>query len=439
MIQTPFETQKIEYTPNVRRYQTIVDEAYGFASSELLRLLLGEEQLLGRLRSMKRYFLLDQGDWYVHLMDIAGHELAKGVADINPNKLRSLLELALRTSKANMDPFKDDLSCYLQPYTLIQKLDAIHSTSKFQNNKAREQGLAAALKAPGAGDGTAPAAAGALKGLEAFTLAYRVRWPLSLVVSKKTLTKYQLIFRHLFFCKHVEMRLGETWANHQTLKELDLGPSFSRSFSLRHRMLHFVQNFAYYLMVEVIEPNWHQLELKLQSVQTVDEVLRFHNAFLDQCLKECLLTNQQLLKLLTKLLSTCVLFADNIERFTQSVKVHDSEMMRDDAPVDEDGRKRIPLDIRRMTRIRVESHHIAMVVAQKNYIVMIDRFVQLFDDKLGQFIAHLRDKSSTHYDHHLANLYTRLDFNDYYSSKYFGEGQQSRGAPRPREEEESKE
>ena len=28
----------------------------------------------------------------------------------------------------------------------------------------------------------------------------------------------------------------------------------------------------------------------------MDEVLRYHNAFLDKCLKECLLTNQHLLK-----------------------------------------------------------------------------------------------------------------------------------------------
>ena len=34
-----------------------------------------------------------------------------------------------------------------------------------------------------------------LTGLEAFTLDYRVEWPVSLVVSRKAITKYQLLFR----------------------------------------------------------------------------------------------------------------------------------------------------------------------------------------------------------------------------------------------------
>lgn len=32
-----------------------------------------------------------------------------------------------------------------------------------------------------------------------------MRWPLSLVIWKKTLTKYQLIFRHLFHCKQLNV------------------------------------------------------------------------------------------------------------------------------------------------------------------------------------------------------------------------------------------
>jgi cobalt-zinc-cadmium efflux system membrane fusion protein len=38
---------------------------------------------------------------------------------------------------------------------------------------------------------------GTLKVHEAFTLDYRVKWPLTLIISKKAINKYQLIFRHL--------------------------------------------------------------------------------------------------------------------------------------------------------------------------------------------------------------------------------------------------
>lgn len=44
---------------------------------------------------------------------------------------------------------------------------------------------------------------------------FQVQWPLSIVISKKALSKYQLIFRFLFHCKHVERQLCGAWQIHQ--------------------------------------------------------------------------------------------------------------------------------------------------------------------------------------------------------------------------------
>lgn len=55
-----------------------------------------------------------------------------------------------------------------------------------------------------------------LRGVEGLMLSFSVRWPLSLVLSKKSLTKYQLLFRHLFFAKHVQRLLSKnSWREHQ--------------------------------------------------------------------------------------------------------------------------------------------------------------------------------------------------------------------------------
>ncbi|CAM9679069.1 unnamed protein product, partial [Phaeothamnion confervicola] len=48
-----------------------IERAYDFASRTLLELVMGEERLRARLRSMKHYFLLDRGDFFVHFMDVA--------------------------------------------------------------------------------------------------------------------------------------------------------------------------------------------------------------------------------------------------------------------------------------------------------------------------------------------------------------------------------
>lgn len=64
-------------------------------------------------RSVKHYFLLDQGDFIVQFMDMAEEELQKDIDYIMPTRLESLLELALRTSVVNEDKYKDDVRLVL--------------------------------------------------------------------------------------------------------------------------------------------------------------------------------------------------------------------------------------------------------------------------------------------------------------------------------------
>lgn len=53
---------------------------------------------MGRLKSVKHYFLMDQGDFIVQFMDASEQELAKNIDDIIPTRLESLLGLCLRYS-----------------------------------------------------------------------------------------------------------------------------------------------------------------------------------------------------------------------------------------------------------------------------------------------------------------------------------------------------
>ena len=77
-------------------------------------------------------------------------------------------------------------------------------------------------------------------------------------------------------------------------------------------MLDFVLSFQYYMMAEVIEPRWHTLFNSIRSVNTLDEVLQLHTDCLDTCLKECMLTNPYLLKIVSKLLAVCTSFSAKI-------------------------------------------------------------------------------------------------------------------------------
>jgi gamma-tubulin complex component 2 len=139
-------------------------------------------------------------------------------------------------------------------------------------------------------------------GFNALTLDYTVTFPLSLIISRKALTKYQLIFRHHLYLRHTESLLSEAWTEHKMplwkrpSKHSDINGWKYRIFALRNRMTVFVQQFSYYITNEILEPNHNQLKDALSKVSTVDQVLQIHSDFLDSCLKECMLTNSKLLR-----------------------------------------------------------------------------------------------------------------------------------------------
>lgn len=138
-------------------FAELVDRAFRFAAATVLEVLFREHQLLERLRSMKHYFFLDLGDLYVNFMDLAEEELNKEAARVPRDRVEALLSLAVSTSVANVDPFKEDVACAFAPYSMERHLDAIH-------------GREGARETPAASD---------LKGVSAFMLDYKVSWYLS--------------------------------------------------------------------------------------------------------------------------------------------------------------------------------------------------------------------------------------------------------------------
>ena len=75
----------------------------------------------------------------VHFMDISEEEMNKKVNEIKLNRLESLLELSLRITSANSDPYKDDLRVKLFKFDLktmiskIQSLDSQQGTKDFND------------------------------------------------------------------------------------------------------------------------------------------------------------------------------------------------------------------------------------------------------------------------------------------------------------------
>lgn len=305
----------IPHTFDDPRFLENVNSAYAFANSSLLTLLLTTHALPARLRSLKHYFFLDRSDFFSYFLELGNSELKKPAKSVNVGKLQSLLDIVLRQpgSVAAEDPFKEDVKVVMNEIGLTGWLMQVVNVK--------------GLDADGGSiTSYTPAAASVsgdekdISGFEALTLDYAVPFPLSLVVSRVTLTRYQLLFRYLLSLRHLETLLVSSWTEH--CKGLSWRHKSSdkrieewkrRAWTLRSRMLCFVQQLLYFCTSEVIEPNWVAFMSRLSAAEagdgesatesgtarvkrTVDELMQDHVDFLATCLKECMLTNSKLLR-----------------------------------------------------------------------------------------------------------------------------------------------
>eukprot|EP01035_Chromulina_nebulosa_P022364 gene22364-28958_t len=122
-------------------------------------------------------------------MDTSEKDLMQDVKDILLAKIHNQLQLAILTSTIGSDHNKDELTCSFATHNLIQHLHLIQSAGSSSSQTDP-------YMAPSQG----------LKGIEALTLDYQVSWPVSIVLSRRAITKYQLLSRLLYFSKHVERR-----------------------------------------------------------------------------------------------------------------------------------------------------------------------------------------------------------------------------------------
>ncbi|KAL2834470.1 Spc98 family-domain-containing protein [Aspergillus cavernicola] len=311
------------------RFLENVNAAYTYANASLLNLLLTKNSLTTRFRSLKHYFFLDRSDFFSYFLELGASELRKPAKVVNESKLQSLLDLVLRQpgSIAAQDPFKEDVKVRMNKIGLTKWLMQVVSVSGIDqdNPDAALERYQTPQTQPGDDDKD-------IVGFDALELDYSVPFPLSLVIGRKTVLRYQLIFRHLLSLRHLETMLSTAWLDQSKIhgwrhrssdRRLELWKR--RAWSLRSKMLVFVQQLLYFCTAEVVEPNWQNLMDRVNGTdadgsevtvngtkqvnRTVDELMQDHVDFLDTCLKECMLTQAKLLKIHSKLLTCCTMFA----------------------------------------------------------------------------------------------------------------------------------
>jgi gamma-tubulin complex component 2 len=333
-------TPTLQHYLNFGSMAAFIQSRYDAASSALVNLLMKDFNLMGALRSMKQYFLLDHGDFLLHFLDSAEDELLKELGDISTGRIQHWLRMSVQLTELNgsradarSTPSKSPtlsplaLRCRFQPISLTNRIDSINMQGPGSNgaNEGIQGRDGTVMETP---QDTYGMSNKGLTGVETFVLDFPVvPFPISMVLTDGAISKYQLLFSLLFNIKHVERRLLRIWEDHQAMKELNsVRGLFGPTFLLRQKMLHFAQNLIYYFMFEIIEPNFLEMERQMVDPatagrRTVDNIVEVHEAFLQRTVEACLLTNRELVGTLTKLMTTCLMFADQMKLFTEATRI----------------------------------------------------------------------------------------------------------------------
>ncbi|GAA5873861.1 hypothetical protein JCM3774_000705 [Rhodotorula dairenensis] len=311
-----------------------IEAAYTYANKTLLKLLLEEEHLLSRLETIKQCFFINHGDVFTHFLDMAKQELNRKKKRIVQERLQTQLDLALLRStpasaqgQNNSDGFKDDLRIVFEDVTVADwLLKVVNQTGALVGPDGTPVDMHDAGRRSGGAEKQAKDAPEPI-GWDVFNLDYSVKFPLSLVLSRKSITYYQMIFRHLLRLRQLERIFQDTWTEHLKTPSWrnrspypELQSWKGRVFALRARMYDFIQQMFDFAVSEVLEVRWGELRKKLERCETVDQLLKDHDNFLNTCTNECLLTNEKLLELFhQKLFNTCYVFANYTTSFTRIV------------------------------------------------------------------------------------------------------------------------
>lgn len=337
---TPIAFDDVHFLDNI-------NHAYSVANRELLSLMLAKSSLRNRLRSVKHYFFLDRAEFFLYFLELSSSELAKPRRSVNIGKLQSLLDIVLHQpgSIATSDPYKDDVSVKLNDLGLVPWLMKIVNVQGLDTDDPAQM---EAYRVPASTTGSS-ADEKDIHGYEALELDYSVPFPLSLIISRKTITRYQLILRYTLSLRHLEQTLLDSWSEHN--KALSwLSHSHTRrieiwkrrAWTLRARMLVFVQQMLFYATAEVLEPQFQKLMTKVDILeradlstasskhliselgtfdesQTVDSLIQSHLDMLDTSLKDLGLTQSKLLRIHAKMVAGCTMFASYTSNLTRNL------------------------------------------------------------------------------------------------------------------------
>jgi gamma-tubulin complex component 3 len=275
-------SKELRYGDTANLEQSIGD-AYKTTMARLIDLMANKFKLFEHLQALKKYLLLGAGDFIAVLMESLSQNLDRPANTQYRHTLTAQLEHAVRNSNAQFD----------SP-DVLRRLD-----SRMLELSHGEIGW------------------------DVFTLEYKIDAPVDVIVTPFGSKQYLKVFNFLWRVKRVEFALGSTWRRCMTGARGVLGTVADKVGSdwkvarcAVAEMIHFVNQLQYYILFEVIESSWNELQEALHKPEsTLDDLIEAHAKYLMNITRKGLLGSQHtdFTGQLHELLKIMLLYKDTVD------------------------------------------------------------------------------------------------------------------------------
>lgn len=212
---------------------------------------------------------------------------------------------------------------------------------------------------------------------------------------------YLKIFNFLWRIKRVEYSLSYIWRRHMnsvhdSISIKKFSKQFHQYYIVRNEMLHFIKNFQYYIMFEVLESSWQDLLKDIKNAPNLDFLITSHSKYLLNIMNKSLLSSDILLKDLTDILTIIIQFC-NIQDNLFIILLE----------------KDIIQNVNLKKFQNQENNFKSETLLIDNFQNQLIKISKEYNEKLEIFIHKLAENN----DENLQFFTFRLDFNEYYENR----------------------
>ncbi|PON38096.1 Gamma-tubulin complex component protein [Parasponia andersonii] len=333
-----------------------------FIGRHILSKLMNDWRLMEELAVLRAIYLLGSGDLLQHFLTVIFSKLDKGETWDDDFELNTILQESIRNSS--------DSVLLSAPDSLIVSL------TKNLGLNGNEQSNTGALPST---PHRSRAHIFGIDGLDLLKFTYKVSWPLELIANTDAIKKYNQVMGFLLKVKRAKFLLDKARKWMWKCKGAATN-HYKHHWSVEQKLLHFVDAFHQYVMDRVYHSAWQELCEGMAAARSLDEVIEVHESYLLSIQRQCFVVPDKLWALIASRINSILGLALDFYSIQQTLSGG------------------------------------AVSAVKAKCEMEVDRIEKQFDECIAFLLRVLSFKLNVGNFPHLADLVTRINYNNFYMS-----------------------